>query len=118
LLERKVKELKDNLYQERNEAADWKVRHRRQTKLCNQFQGSFSQNYEVFTKGRKSKDRRASLSSAMDIHSLFSTPRRSKGKYMICVTKSDFGIYLNYKTSLNVFFLVCLILECVFSKVD
>ncbi|KEH28256.1 transcription factor, putative [Medicago truncatula] len=87
LLERKVKELKDKLYQERNDDADWKVRHRRQPKLCNQFQGSFSQNYEVFTKGRKSKDRRASLSSAMDIHSLFSTPRRSK-EYEVPRTKT------------------------------
>ncbi|KAK2430801.1 hypothetical protein QL285_029102 [Trifolium repens] len=78
LLERKVKELKHRLYQEKNETTDWRIHHRKQPKLCNQFQGSFSQKYEVFTKGRKSKDRRrTSLGSTLDIHSLFSTPRRS-----------------------------------------
>jgi hypothetical protein len=83
LLERKVKELKHRLYQEKNETTDWRIHHRKQPKLCNQFQGSFSQKYEVFTKGRKSKDRRTSLGSTLDIHSLFSTPRRSAGEPIV-----------------------------------
>ncbi|CAK8538165.1 unnamed protein product [Lathyrus sativus] len=78
LLERKVKELKLRLNRERNETTDWKIRHGRQPKLCNQFQGSFSHDFEGFTKERKSKDRRASLGSSLDVHSLFSTPRTSK----------------------------------------
>lgn len=94
LLERKVRELKLRLNQERDQNTDWEMHHRRQPKLYHKFQGSLgygsmiseqrssSHNYEVFTKGRKSRDRRDSLSSALDIHSLFSKPRRSKGKYM------------------------------------
>ncbi|KAJ1399334.1 Ternary complex factor MIP1, leucine-zipper [Sesbania bispinosa] len=89
LLERKVKELKLRLCQERDQTIDWEIHHKRQPKLYNQFRGSFgyesmitkqrssSHNYEVFTRGKKAKDRRASLGSALDIHSLFSTPRRS-----------------------------------------
>ncbi|RZC26617.1 hypothetical protein D0Y65_004994 [Glycine soja] len=40
-------------------------------------QRSSSLNYEVISKGRKTSNRRASLGSALDFHSLFSTPRRS-----------------------------------------
>jgi hypothetical protein len=91
LLERKVKELKHRLYHEKNESTDWKIHYRKQPKLYNQFQGSFSQNNEVFTKGRKSKDRRASLGSTLDIHSLFSTPRRSTGETCVFfLVKSHF----------------------------
>src|ERR1044072_3750948 len=94
LLERKVRELKLRFYQERDQNTDWEVHHRRKPKLHHKFQGSLgygsviveqrssSHNYEAFTKGRKSRDKRDSLGSALDIHSLFSTPRRSKGKYM------------------------------------
>lgn len=102
LLERKVKELKLRLNQERNETTDWKIRHGRQPKLCDQFQASFSHNFEEFTKGRKSKDRMASLGSSLDIHSLFSTPRRSKGKPRVQFSSSSivqfsdhFGYLLN-----------------------
>ncbi|KAK7321518.1 hypothetical protein VNO77_32245 [Canavalia gladiata] len=89
MLERKVKELKLRLYQERDQSTDWEIHHRRHPRLCNQFRGlsrcgsrineqrSNSHNYEVLSKGRKTSDRRASLGSALDFHSLFSMPRRS-----------------------------------------
>lgn len=101
LLERKVKELKLRLYQEREQTTDWEMHHRRHTKLYNnnQFQGSLgssygsiiteqrsiSHNYEVYTRGRKSRDRRrASLGgSASDVHSLFSSSRMSNGEYSL-----------------------------------
>ncbi|CAJ1970901.1 unnamed protein product [Sphenostylis stenocarpa] len=89
MLERKVKELKLRLFQERYQNIDWEIHHRRQPKLNKQFRGSSrydsmiteqrssSLHYEVISKGRKTSDRRASLGSALDFHSLFSTPRRS-----------------------------------------
>lgn len=88
-LERKVKELKVRLFQERCENTDWKIQYRRQPKLCNHFLGSSrygsmiaeqrssSLNYDVLSNGRKTRHRRTSLGSALDFHSLFSTPRRS-----------------------------------------
>ncbi|XP_015931495.1 uncharacterized protein LOC107457838 isoform X2 [Arachis duranensis] len=89
LLERKVKELKLRLYQERELET---MQHRRKLnnkiykKQCQESSEygpmitehrCSSHNYEVFTKGRKSRDTRASLSSSWDIHSLLSMPRRS-----------------------------------------
>ncbi|KAL2317229.1 hypothetical protein Fmac_031105 [Flemingia macrophylla] len=88
-LERKVKELQLRLFQERYQNPDWEIHHRRQPKLCNHFRGSSrygpmiteqrssSLNYEVPGKGSKTSYRRASLGSALDFHSLFSTPRKS-----------------------------------------
>ncbi|MED6167606.1 hypothetical protein PIB30_004417 [Stylosanthes scabra] len=83
LLERKVKELKLRLYQERELEI---IQHRKKK----QFQGSSEygpiitehrcsshNNYQVFTKGRKSRDTRPSLSSSWDIHTLLSMPRKS-----------------------------------------
>lgn len=90
LLETKVKELKLQLYAEREQSREWEIHLRRVCKH-NQFPrvsryGSMineqryrSHNFEVFTDGRITTDRRASLSSALDIHSLFTTQRRSNG---------------------------------------
>jgi len=93
-LERKVKELELRLLQERYQNIDLEIHHRRQSKLYKHFRGSSrygsmiteqkssSLHYEVISKGRKTSNRRASLGSALDFHSLFSTPRRSTGKHM------------------------------------
>lgn len=92
MLERKVQELKVTLLQERYQNIDWEIQHRRQPKIHKQFRGSSrygsmiteqrssSLNYEVISKERRISNRRASLGSALDFHSLFSTPRRSTGK--------------------------------------
>ncbi|ESW13861.1 hypothetical protein PHAVU_008G232500 [Phaseolus vulgaris] len=89
MLERKVQELKVLLFQERYQNIDLEIHHRRQPKLHKEFRGSSrygsmiteqrssSLNYEVISKERKISNRRASLVSALDFHSLFSTPRRS-----------------------------------------
>ncbi|KAE9615052.1 putative ternary complex factor MIP1, leucine-zipper [Lupinus albus] len=91
LLERKVKELKHRLYQERDQSREWELHHKRKPRLYNHFRGIetsghesmitehrfSSYNYQVYTKGRKTMDKRVSLCSACDIHSLFSTPRSS-----------------------------------------
>ncbi|OIW16143.1 hypothetical protein TanjilG_18858 [Lupinus angustifolius] len=93
LLERKVKELKHRLYQERDQCREWELHHKKQPRLYNHFRGigigtsghgsmitehrSSSYNYQLYTKGRKIMDKRVSLCSACDIHSLFSTPRSS-----------------------------------------
>jgi len=75
---------------------DLEIQHRRQQqpKLYKQFRGSSrhgsmiteqrssSLDYEVISKERKISNRRASLGSALDFHSLFSTPRRSTGKHI------------------------------------
>ncbi|KAJ1389421.1 Ternary complex factor MIP1, leucine-zipper [Sesbania bispinosa] len=59
LLERKVKELKLRLYQERDQTIDWEIDHKRQPKLYNPFRGSFG--YEsMITKQRASLDREES----------------------------------------------------------
>ncbi|KAG4953385.1 hypothetical protein GLYMA_14G068300v4 [Glycine max] len=88
-LEKKVKELELRLFQERYQNIDLEIHHRRQSKLYKHFRGSSrygsmiteqkssSLHYEVISKGRKTSNRRASLGSALDFHSLFSTPRRS-----------------------------------------
>lgn len=82
LLERKIKELKHRLCQERDHTMDWEIQHRRRSK---KFQGSLITDKRFNShnsQGRKSRDRRASLSSVLDIHSLFSTPRNSNGIYI------------------------------------
>jgi len=98
MLERKVQELKVLLFQERYQNIDLEIHHRRQPKLHKEFRGSSrygsmiteqrssSLNYEVISKERKISNRRASLVSALDFHSLFSTPRRSTGKHMALLT--------------------------------
>ncbi|QCE01230.1 Ternary complex factor MIP1 [Vigna unguiculata] len=91
MLESKVQELKLRLFLERYQNMDLEIQHRRQQqpKLYKQFRGSSrhgsmiteqrssSLDYEVISKERKISNRRASLGSALDFHSLFSTPRRS-----------------------------------------
>lgn len=84
LLERKIKELKHRLCQERDHTMDWEIHNRRQSKIYKKFQGSLITEKRFNShnsQGRKSRDRRASLSSVLDIHSLFSTPRNSNGIY-------------------------------------
>ena len=108
LLERKVKELKLRLYEERDQSKEWEIHYRRKPKLYNnQFHGSSeygpiitehrssSQIYEVFTKGSKTRDRRASLGSSWDIHSLLSMPRKSNGKNKSHVIGTYFFICLS-----------------------
>ncbi|XP_024029473.1 uncharacterized protein LOC21394676 [Morus notabilis] len=90
LLERKVDELKLQLYKERGEARECEIRHQKRVlqqnnnMLCEAAnhrsvlvndQRSRSQNYEVLRQERVSAagDRRSSLSSASDIRSLSST---------------------------------------------
>ncbi|KAF7816437.1 Ternary complex factor MIP1 [Senna tora] len=82
LLERKVNELKLLLYTEREQSREWGIHFRRtykHNKLPRVSSGYGSHNFQVFTKGRLTKNKRASLSCALDIdiHGLFSTPRTS-----------------------------------------
>lgn len=93
LLERKVDELKLQLYKERAEAREWEIRHQKRVlqqnnnMLCEAVnhrsvlvndQRSRLQNYEVLRQERVSAHRRSSLSSASDIRSLSSTASNSK----------------------------------------
>ncbi|KAK4273655.1 hypothetical protein QN277_017002 [Acacia crassicarpa] len=85
LLERKVKELKLQLYTERRQSREWEHHLRRLSQYPSMpgYESVTSEqryrwhNFQVLGKRRIKRDRRVSLGSAFDIHSLFTTTRRS-----------------------------------------
>ncbi|XP_028792688.1 uncharacterized protein LOC114748455 isoform X2 [Neltuma alba] len=79
LLERRVKELKLQLSTEGDQSREWEHHLRRSSGYGSMVNGQRyrSHNFQVFTKRRITRDRRVSPGSALDIHTLFTTSRRS-----------------------------------------